>query len=73
MTFSLHYSIKYFKNNNCSLKYFESFFPVNASFSERFAEKCSTFHSNDGHYKEDSNVQIISFSEVLVTRDVDRL
>ena len=29
-----------------------SSFSVNASFSERFPEKCSTFHSNVGHYKE---------------------
>ena len=28
------------------------FFPVNASFSERFPEKCPTFHSHVGHYKE---------------------
>ena len=34
------------------LKYFESFFSVNASFSERFLEKCPTFHSHVGHYKE---------------------
>ena len=55
MKFSLHYSIKYFKNNNKLFpKYFESFFfPVNEFFSERFPEKCSTFHSNSGHYKEE--------------------
>ena len=28
------------------------FFSVNASFSERFPEKCPTFHSHVGHYKE---------------------
>ena len=48
-------SIKYFKNNNCfpsiwNLFFF--FFSVKASFSEGFPEKCSTFHSNVGHYKE---------------------
>ena len=39
--------VKLFKNYNC--------FPivsVNASFLERFPEKCSTFHSHVGHYKE---------------------
>ena len=52
MNVSLHYSIKYFKNNNLLFpKYFESFFSVNAPFSERFPEKCSTFHSHVGHYK----------------------
>ena len=29
------------------------FFSVNASFSERFPEKSSTFHSNAGRYKEE--------------------
>ena len=43
MNFSLHYSIKYFKNNNNL---------VNAFFLERFPEKCSTFHSHVGHYTE---------------------
>ena len=52
INFSLHYSIKYFKNNNCS-QIFWAFFSVDASFSERFPEKCSTLHSNAGHYKEE--------------------
>ena len=28
-------------------------FSVNASFLEGFPEKCSTFHPNAGHYKEE--------------------
>ena len=53
MNFSSHYSIKYFKNSFCFPKYFESFFfLLNASFLERFPEKCSTFLSHVGHYKE---------------------
>ena len=44
MNFSLHYSIKYFES---------IFLSVKASFLERFPEKCSTFHSNAGHYKEE--------------------
>ena len=58
MDFSLHYSIKHFKNNNClpsilnlSFFFFCFCFFVNASFSERFPEKCPRFHSNVGHYK----------------------
>ena len=50
MNFSLHYSNKYFKNNNCFPSILK--FSVNASFSERFPEKCSRFRSNAGHYKE---------------------
>ena len=56
-TFSLHYvqhySVSISRITVVSLEYFESFFPVNTSFLERFAEKCSTFHSNAGHCKED--------------------
>ena len=52
MYFSLHYSIKYFKNNNCFPSIL-NLFSVNASFSKRFPEKCSRFHANAGHYKEE--------------------
>ena len=68
--------IKYFKNNNknyCfpSILNLFFFFSVNVSFSERFPEKCSTFHSNAGHYKEEFKCSFHAFSEILVTRDVD--
>ena len=53
MNFSLHYSIKYFRNITIVSQVFWIFFPVNASFSERSPEKCSTFHSNAGHYREE--------------------
>ena len=53
MIFSLYYSINYFKNNNCFLMNLFFFFSLNASFSERFAEKCSRFYSNAGHYKDE--------------------
>ena len=60
MNFSLHYSIKYFENNNyCFPSILNVFFSVNASFSERFPEKCPTFHSHVGHYKENWNVHFI--------------
>ena len=65
MNYSLHYSIKYFKNNKCfpsilNLFFFFFFFSViNASFSERFPEKCSTFHSHVGHYKDKFEVHFI--------------
>ena len=52
MNFSLHYSVKYFKNNNCFPSILNLFYSVNSSFSERFPEKCLTFHSHVGHYKE---------------------
>ena len=52
MNFSLHYSIKYLKNNNCFPSIL-NLFSVNASFSKRFPEKCSRFHANAGHYKEE--------------------
>ena len=53
LNFSLHYNIKYFKNNNCFPSILNLFFfsVINASFSERFPEKSSTFHSHVGHYK----------------------
>ena len=57
MNFSLHCSIKLFKNNNClpsKLNFF--FFSVNASFLERFPEKCSTFNSMSDITKRNSNV-----------------
>ena len=40
-----------FKNNNCLSSILNLFLSVNASFSERFLEKCSTFHSNAELYK----------------------
>ena len=52
MNVSLHCKIEYFKNNNCFPSILNLFFSVNASFSERFPEKCPTFHSHVGHYKE---------------------
>ena len=47
--FSLHCSIKNFKNNNCFSSILNFVFSVNAS--ERFPEKSSRFHSNAEHYK----------------------
>ena len=52
MNFSLHYSIECFKNNNCFPNILNIYFLVNASFLERFPEKCSTFYSNARPYKE---------------------
>ena len=52
MNYSLHFSINFKNNNYCFPSILNLFFSVNASFSERFPEKCSTFHSHVGHYKE---------------------
>ena len=54
MNFFFTLQNEYFKNNNCfpSILNLFFFFSVNASFSERFPEKCPTFHSHVGHYKE---------------------
>ena len=72
MDFSLHYRIKYFKNNNCfssTLNLF--FFSVNKLNPERFPEKCSTVHSNARHYKFEclfrSRVSWIDCNQVIRT------
>ena len=52
MNFYLHYSIKYFKNNICFPSILNLFFcQLMRTFLERFPDKCSTLHSNAGHYK----------------------
>ena len=48
---TLQYEV--FSEYQSFLKYFRIFSSLYASFSERFSEKCSTFHSNTGHYKEE--------------------
>ena len=54
LTCNLHYSISRMTIVS------QVFFLVNGPFSERFPEKCSTFHSNAGHYyKGNSNIHFI--------------
>ena len=52
MNFSLHYSINYFKNENCFPSIL-NLFSVIASFSKRFPEKCSRSRANAGYYKKE--------------------
>ena len=60
LNFSLHYKIKYFKDNNCFPSILNLFFfSVNASFSERFQRNVQhSIHMSDIS-KRNSNVHFI--------------
>ena len=69
MNFSLYYRIKYFKKNSCFLSILNPFFFFfsSLSFSERFSEKQHSIHMLA---LQRGIRMFISFSEILVMRDV---